>query len=251
MLAAVGRPEESLRECARSLRLARSSGIPENLGWAQGNLTVLGEMTGSLSFEELGDARAAALDSLRIAEDLGSAFSRALALSSVGAAAALAGDWEQAEAPVVEALELMRSRRTGLEHEVGTLSLLARIRLGAGNAQAARLDAEEAVALAAARGQLYLEIMAQLALANALCAEQGAKARALVEEALERATALVGETGARVFEPQIAEARARLEKACGDPITSERHLREAVRLYGAVGAAGHARRVEEALEAGA
>ena len=251
ILAALSRPEESLREYARGLRLARSSGIPENLGWAQGNLSFLAEVTGSLSFEELGDVRAATLEGLRIAEDMGSTFSRALSLSSVGAANALAEDWEQAERLIVEALELIRSRRTGLEYESLTLSRLARARLGAGSAQAARLDAEEAVSIAGARGQLYAEIWAQLALANALCAEQGAKARAPIEHSLERATALVGETGARALEPQIAEARALLEKACGDPISSERHLREALRLYGEAEAAGYARRVEETLEAGA
>jgi tetratricopeptide (TPR) repeat protein len=251
MLSAQGRAEESLREYVRGLRLARESGIPENLGWAQGNLATLAEMTGSLFFDELGDVRAAALDGLRIAEELGSAFSRALALSSVGAASALAGEWEEAEPLLVESLEMIRSRRTGLEFEALTLSRLARARLGAGNAQAARLDAEEAVAIAAERDQRYTEVWAQLTLASALCEEQGTKARAAIEKALERAGALVDEIGARVFEPQILHARARLEQVCGDPLSADRYLREALRKYGEVGAAGHARRVEQALAAGA
>jgi hypothetical protein len=105
--------------------------------------------------------------------------------------------------------------------------------------------------LARERGQRVWELIAHLALAEALTAEQGAKARLAAEQALGRAADLVAETGARVYEPQIAEGRARLARSCGEAGASERHLRDAHRLYSEIGAGGHARRVAALLEEGA
>jgi class 3 adenylate cyclase/tetratricopeptide (TPR) repeat protein len=247
LLGALGRIDESLLEHARGLRLARSSGIPENLGWAQSILSNLAELTGESSFVELGDARSAALDALRIAEELGSAFSRAVALSALGTVQNVAKDWQEAERSLRQALELMRRHNTGVEFEALTWSRLAQAQLGGGDAAAARASGEEAVAAARVRGQPYSELWAQLALAQALCAEQGARARAPIAAALDRAARLVEETGARSVEPQVAEGRARLEQACGDAKAAEPHLREAHRLYQALGATGHARRLAAEL----
>ena len=247
LLASLGRLEEGRGVYARGLRLARSSGIPENLGWSQSNLSVLAELTGEKAFEELGDAEAAALDALRIAEELGSAFSRAIALSALGAVQSVAGEWEAAEGSLRAALELMRSRTTGVEFEALTLSRLARAQLGRGHAAEARASAEEAVAAARQRGQRHSELHAQLALGQALCAERGARARVPITEALDRAAQLVQETGARSAAPQVTESCARLEQACGDAGAAEQHLREAHRLYQELGATGHARRLAAEL----
>jgi ATP/maltotriose-dependent transcriptional regulator MalT len=227
--------------------VARDSGVPENLGWTLGNLGIHAEYTGDLVCDALGDARAAVRESLRIAEDLGSPFSRAAAYSNMGGAHLVAGEYEEAERFFADTLELARSRRIALEHEAATLARLARAQVGNGKAQAARSTAEESVALSCERGQRLWELLGQIALAEALVADQGAKARTAVEKALHRAAALVEETGARVHTPQIAEARARLAKASGDAGAGERHLRDAHRLYTEIGATGHARRVAEEL----
>jgi class 3 adenylate cyclase/tetratricopeptide (TPR) repeat protein len=245
-----GRLVESGRALAQALRVARDSGIPENLGWTLGNVGIHAEHTGDLVFDELGDARAGVHESLRISEDLGSAFSRAAACTNVGNVHLAAGEWEDAERCFAEALDISRPRRIGLEHEASTLARLARAQLGNGKVGAARATAEESLTLARERGQRLWELLGQIVLAEALSAEQGAKAQPAVEEALKRATELVGETGARVYEPQIVEARARLAKACGDAGGGERHLREAQRLYAGMGAGGHARRVARELAAG-
>jgi hypothetical protein len=94
------------------------------------------------------------------------------------------------------------------------------------------------------------EATARLTLALALCAGDGRKARAAVEEILAAADALIHDTGARVLEPQLEEARAELARVVGDAAERERHLREAHRLYGAVGATGHARRLAGELGLG-
>jgi hypothetical protein len=104
------------------------------------------------------------------------------------------------------------------------------------------------VAIAQERGQRVWEIVAQLALAESLAAEQGSKGRVKVEAAFARVAELLRETGARVYAPQLAEARARVANAWGDVEAADRHLRDALALYREIGATGHARRVARDLD---
>jgi class 3 adenylate cyclase/tetratricopeptide (TPR) repeat protein len=240
---AMGNLEESERQLARALRIARESGIPENLGWALTAIGSLAEYSGETVFEELGDAKARAAESLHIAEELGSPFSRGGALQNLGNAYLAAGEYEEAERFLGEGLELSRTLRVGLEFEAITLAALSRAQLGGGKTADALSSAEEAVAIAEQRGQRFWELGAQLALAAALAASRGGKARAAIEAALRRAEELVLETGARVREPLIPEVRARLAQACGDAPSAERFLRESHQLYSKIGAKGHARRI--------
>jgi ATP/maltotriose-dependent transcriptional regulator MalT len=242
-----GHLEDAGRACALALRVARDSGIMENLGWALGNLAYHAEVSGEVAFEELGDARAAALEALRIAEDLGSPFSRAIAYAQLGTVHVVSEEWEPAERFYADALDLMRTRRVRLESECLELAHLAAAQLSNGKLAAARATAEEAVALGRERDQRVAEIGAQITLASALAAEQGSKARTGVEQAFARAAELIRETKARAYEPRLVEARARVARACGDARAAERHLREAHRVYTAIGATGHARRVGQIL----
>ena len=250
LLAWTGKLAESGRALVHAVRVARDSGIPENLGWTLGSIGLHSEYTGDVVFDELGDAKTAVFEALRIAEDLGSAFSRSAACANLGMVHVAAGDWEEAERFFAAALELARTRRIGLEHEAATLARLAQAQVRSGKVAAARMSAEGSLALARERGQRVWELIAQVALAEALTAEQGAKARTAVEQALQRAADLIGETGALVYAPHVAEGRAYLARACGEAGAGERHLREAHRLYTEIGASGHARRVATALDGG-
>ncbi len=249
VLGILGRPDDARRELVAALRMARDSGMPENLGWALGIHPILAEQIGTTIFDDLGDARGAALEALRIAEDLGSLFSRAIAYTNMGVAHLVAGEFEDAERFLADALEIERGRRIGLEQEAMAVGYLARAQTGRGEAAAGVRAAGEAVALAQERGQRYAELIGQLALADALCADRGARARAAVEQALKQADALVEETGARVQVPRIVEARGRLAQCTGDAATGDQRLREAHRLFAAMGATGHAARLAKELGA--
>jgi class 3 adenylate cyclase/tetratricopeptide (TPR) repeat protein len=249
LLAAMGKIQEATHGYQDAFRVARDSGVPENLGWISGSVAQLALYSGELAFDELGDARAAAREALRIAENLGSSFSRGAAYSSAGLAHLVAGEWGEARRCFADVLDLSRTHRIGLEFEALNLAYLARAERGDGEARAARLTAEESVALAQERGQPFWEIQGQLALAEALAADRSSKTRSRAEQALQRAAELVQETGGLALEPQILEARASLAGSFGDPVERERHLREALRLYGALGATGHARRVAKRVEA--
>ena len=76
---------------------------------------------------------------------------------------------------------------------------------------------------------------------------RGADAREEIEQTLDRALELVEETNGRSIEPQLLEERARLAGLLGDAAACERGLRDAQRLYVAIGAGGHAERLAEEL----
>jgi class 3 adenylate cyclase/tetratricopeptide (TPR) repeat protein len=242
-LAALGRCEEARRRTEYGLRLAHESEIRENLGWARSGLSVLTEYTGELAFEELGDARARALEAVQIAEEIGSTISRVTSYGSLGAAHLVAGEWQEAERALRTTIELSRQRGVGLEFEALRLTHLSRALLGGGDAMGARKIAEEAVAVSTARQLRHSGAQAYIALALALCASEGRKARSAVEGALSQAAELVEETGALGVAPWIPEARAELARVLGDSLARDHHLREAHRLYTEIGATGHARRL--------
>jgi len=247
LLALLGRLDAARRSLERGLRMARESGIPENLGWARMSMTTVAQCSGEWAIGDLGDVRAAARQSMEIAEEIGSTFSRVGAYNYLGTAQLVHEDWAEAERALSTALELVRLNRTGREYEAQLLLRLARARLGRGDAAEARRAAEEAVTLAGERGQLSFESRARLARARALCASEGAGARAAIEEDIEQASALVAATGCRAFAPSVAEARADLARALGDEAGHEQELREAHRLYNEIGATGHAQRLAQEL----
>ena len=87
----------------------------------------------------------------------------------------------------------------------------------------------------------------QLALARVRRCAEGLSARPAIETALERALALVRETGARGFEPRVYLERAELARLTGDEATRERELREAHRLFTEMGATIRAVEVAKVL----
>jgi hypothetical protein len=154
--------------------------------------------------------------------------------------------WTDAIAAFERALQIAREQ-TGAEREAHVLGCLSAAHLGAGDAVSARSVAQEAVALARERGTRMYELCAQLALARALRAQSGASAADDVERCLDRADALVEETGSRVFAPQILEERARLEALCGRIEAARQRLVRSRDRYVEVGAHAHGRRLDAEL----
>ena len=91
------------------------------------------------------------------------------------------------------------------------------------------------------------ECAGHLALARALLATDGAKARNEVEHALGEALRLVEETGARSYTPEICVERAELARLSGDAAARQRELREAHRLFTEMGATARAEQVAKEL----
>jgi hypothetical protein len=154
--------------------------------------------------------------------------------------------WTDAIEAFSRALQIAREQ-SGAEREAHVLGFLSAAHLGAGDAVSARSLAQEAVAVARERGTRMYELHAQLALARALRAESGARAADDIERCLDRADALLEETGSRVYAPQILEERARLDALRGRSDTARQRLADARERYVEVGAHAHARRLDAEL----
>ncbi len=123
------------------------------------------------------------------------------------------------------------------------MSVRAQALVALGDAASAVPLAREAVALAAAQPSFGYGTDACCALVQALLAHEGVAARAEIEAAIAQAFAWLAESGAEALRPRVLEARAALARAAGDAASSESDLAEALRLYRAMGADGHAARL--------
>jgi class 3 adenylate cyclase/tetratricopeptide (TPR) repeat protein/ribosomal protein L40E len=198
-----------------------------------------------------GDVDAACLHARRafdIAEKVGSTIARVWAEEYLGVALGCSGDWNAAVEHLEAALRTARDTRSWLTIEAEILAYLAEARLGAGDTEAAQRTAEEAIETGRKRKTPVWEAQAHLALARVLLARFGADARDEIDSALSCCLSLIEQTAARVWEPHVYQLRAELARLLGDETTRERELREAHRLFTAIGATGHAERVAKELE---
>jgi class 3 adenylate cyclase/tetratricopeptide (TPR) repeat protein len=238
----MGRLDESASTLERGAELAHELQAGELLGWIHGDLAEL--------LARRGDMRAAldhASRALQLAETVGTSFNQLAARQQLGWVHVHDEQWKAAADSLGRALAVVRETRTGVPLEPWILAGLGRARLGLGDGAGARVAAEEAIDAAKRLGTRAYEVVARLALAHALTGTEGLAARRAINDTLERATALVEETGARSWEPWIHVERAALARVRGDEVTRQRELGEALRLFTQMGASGHAERVAREL----
>jgi adenylate cyclase len=243
LLVRMGRLTEAAPALGHASELARELGDVRMTGFTHNWLCQLSCYAGDAA-AALGHARRG----LEIAEKIASPFSRVIALLNIGRARLVGEEWHEAAAATEEALALARERRTALQVEMLLLADLAVARLGCGEGRAGLAAAEEALAIARRRAAKTHEIEVRLALARALIHTEGLEARGAVEAELSEASALIETTGQRAVEPYVHVERAELARLAGDEDGRRRELREAHRLFTAMGATGHAERLaKEAL----
>jgi tetratricopeptide (TPR) repeat protein len=239
---------DDARACQReAAKLARAGDVGEALVWIRSNPAVTGTVAGERDERALEALRRGAFEALELAEQIGSSISRVRSHLHVGMAQALHGDWDDAIRACETALQISSEHQIGLELESQILQRLAEAHLGAGDLRAAQATAEQGIRCAQECGQPYFEALNHLARARVLCRARGTDARDEIERTLDRALALVEETGGRSIEPQLLEERARLAGLLGDGAAYERGLRDAQHLYAEIGANGHAERLAEEL----
>jgi len=187
--------------------------------------------------------------SLEIAEKLDNEASRLAAYAALGLANLVEGQPAAARDAFREGVTIARDRRVGRALLPLVLAGLAEAHLALGEPTEAVATAREGIDLGNTGGCLYYEALAQLALAAALLATDCVVSRAEIESTLERAEHLVASIEGRALSPRILELRGRLAAAVGDAPTSDRTLRDALDLYRAIGATGHAERLTQELDA--
>jgi tetratricopeptide (TPR) repeat protein len=233
----MGRLPEAATDMKEALTLARRRAEPETVSWTLALLPQLAWLAG-----EGDDTLATAAEAVRLAEDTGNAFSLVLALEGLAVAHLAAGRPVEAVFTFERALAEAREHRSGLFEEAALLAYLARAQLAADNAAGAATAADEAVTVARRQGARVAECVALLTLAQVLRATEAPGAGEVALGHLEAALHLARDTGAATYEPFIREEFGRLR---GD----ENELREALHLYSAIGATGHARRLQAEIEA--
>jgi hypothetical protein len=188
-----------------------------------------------------GDAASALRDMSRVGERvrMDAMHDRRIAAASIGLAQCAAGSWREAVATLRE----LPGFGSGV-HWVRTF--LGQALLECGDVDAARAAAQAAVTEFSHRNPMA-ELPAQLVLAQVLRRIDGVAARPAIEAALARAAALIAETGAVVYAPELHVERAALAQLLGDSEGHGRELREAQRLYAEMGARLRVAEIERAL----
>jgi tetratricopeptide (TPR) repeat protein len=234
-LVVLGRLEEAWSQVRVGERVAEESRELEVLGWSQMSWAFLAYTCGGTeSVLEHGRR------SLEIAEKLDNESSRVFGYLALGIAYLVDAQPAAAREALRESAASPLERHTGRQLLHMTLPLLAEAHLALGDRAEALAVAHETIDQGRAGDHRYSEAHGQLALAGALLATDGVVPRAEIESALERAERLVESIEGRSLSPRILEMRGRLAAALGDVPASGRALREALELYRAIGATGHA-----------
>jgi class 3 adenylate cyclase/tetratricopeptide (TPR) repeat protein len=238
----LGRFEEAWSQFREAARVAEESRELEVLGWLAALWADLPRVCGG-GESVLERARR----SLDIAEQSDNPSNRAAAYFALGAAYLVEGQHAAARDATREGVAIARGHGVMKQLIPWMLGLLAEAALALGERTEAVAAARESIELACAGGLNYYEAQAQLALAAALLPTNGVVPRAEIESALARAEELVESIAARSLSPRILEHRGRLAAACGDAPAASQALREALDLYRAIGASGHAERLAREL----
>jgi tetratricopeptide (TPR) repeat protein len=231
----MGRLSEARADNERALSIARPRGDHEIVSWTLSMLPELKWLEG----EPNGD-RASIVEAVQLAEESGNWAGLVLALEGLAFAQLADGEGRAAVTSCERALAEGRAHQAGLFVESEVLALLARCRLAAGDPAGATPPVEEAVALAARQEARVSEAIARLARAHVRRAAGGPAYAISVD--LDAALALVRDTGSMAYEPFIREELGRLRD-------DDAELREARRLFDAMGACGHVRRLDAELGA--
>jgi class 3 adenylate cyclase/tetratricopeptide (TPR) repeat protein len=235
--------EQARQMLDQSLELARVRGQLENEGWA---LSWLGQLSWiSLDLEQ---GLALCRRSVEIAERFGSIESRSLAYRALGVLLALSGQHDEAINLLERTLNQQANQALALAYEGDYLQILAQAYLAAGNLVEARSAAEKAIEVGRRMGAMVAEAHSHLALARILLRQDGEKATAQVDEALNCADALYTKTGARNFTALVLLERAELARVTGDHEAREHELKAALRLFREMKAPIRVRQVEQLLE---
>jgi adenylate cyclase len=233
----MGRLDEAAHEQARAEALARAQRDQATL------FLTLVEQAWNKCLRGEDDALRLSQASVEAAQRIGDPLLRAEALWILGMCHLGSTRWEEARRALESALSIMHAARVDLVVEPRLRSDLASACAGLGDFDRARQLAREGSDLLLARGTLMHAVPAFLNLAHVLRLADGAAAAGEIGATLDRAFALIGETGAEVYRPQAHVERAELERLLGDEAAYQRDLREAHRLFTEMGATGHAKRV--------
>ena len=125
-----------------------------------------------------------------------------------GLAASTAGDFTEADGFFQQALDASRRGRAGLEFEARILAFQADNLMRAGDPRRAGEVAAEAIGVARRKADRLAECHASLVAASACLTRSGSRDAEEARRLLNRASALIDETGAKAYEPMMLRCEA-------------------------------------------
>lgn len=195
------------------------------------------------------DAQAAqenALQAIAASEKSDTAQARHVGLIVLGTAQRLNGDWRQAVTTLESALQACYSG-ANREFEGSIGAELTYALLEAGEVTRAEQTARAAIDAAHKQCSRVDELRANLALTKVLFFSGDESSLAEIRQRLDRALALINETGAKLFLPNWHECRSRLAELKGDSNTAGVELRLAMQEYDRMGARAQVTRLSGKL----
>lgn len=191
-------------------------------------------------FEAGADSFGSAVD---YAEKSGSAYARTAASGHYGACLTLAGEFENAIPFLDHAIELMDSENTAGAHRGFIVAGRVRVLIAREHPELGHTLAAELIDYSKTR-HLFWVIDPWLAHASASIAV-GDRSGAFTS--LQDAQNIIDSTHARLYQPFIHEHRAAYARAFGVTWDEHEELAQAVKLYTALGAYGHAERIKSTI----
>jgi class 3 adenylate cyclase/tetratricopeptide (TPR) repeat protein len=214
-LVMLGRGQEARPFLDRVIQLESSQvdaihyGIPSwayvDLAWAEGNI---------------GLAQEHADRAFSIAMKAGNPYLRVYAQALRGLSHIVAGRLTSAVEDLSDALSFARSRKAGLENEPRILADLANAYRLNGDTATALTTVVEAIKVATERHARIPECLARIVRADLLLQSTSSDQKAEGRQELDRATALMHETGAMIFETFINVASGSTPNSAGRPLTA-------------------------------
>jgi len=238
----MGRLEEARIGLNEAERIAMEAGELEVHGWIQYSQMLFADASGTNNSTLERGRR-----SLETAEKLDNEGSRALAYTILGYGYLVEKQSLAAREALRNGTRISKDLHTVRHMLPNALAILSEAHLALGEHAEAIASAQEAIRVASPDGSHYFEAHAQLALAAAFLATDGPIPRAEIETALARAEHLAESVSAHPLPPRILEKRGRLAAVLGEADCANQRLREALDLYRAIGATGHAARLEREL----
>jgi hypothetical protein len=144
----------------------------------------------------------------RFATQAGNPYWFVVASFCQGLAASTSGDFMEADGFFQQALDASRRGRAGLEFEPRILAFQADNRMRAGDPRRAAEVAAEAIGVARRKADRLAECHASLVAASACLTRSGSQDTEEAPGLLNRANALIDETGAKAYEAMMLRVRA-------------------------------------------
>jgi tetratricopeptide (TPR) repeat protein len=241
-LGLLGRLGEAAEAIRRGMELADEYGDLAFVSLGLGYRVIHGEWSG-----ETGTALADARQCVETAERNGAPFFVVLSLGGLGDALRLEQRHQEALDAYQKALDLIRTKRSGVQWRPHVVSGQALVYSALGEHQKAIAQARSALEESLAGGNRRAADFTLLTLARVLLATGDPSLHEEVERTVERGEALCEDTGMRVHLPSLLEVRATLAARRGNPQEASQQLRKAHRIYTEMGATGHAKRLAKEL----